>query len=131
MDSGSTPHLVNSIKNITNIQEVKDIANTRNKKTMTGYILFDWERYHKRDGILYSMTCNNKLHMMDLSVTISSVTHVIIRGLKITPEKEIIELNKNTNTLLFEDQKYHGNGDGYLLSTRLYATPQNYGIIDI
>ena len=35
-DSGSTSHMVNSLKNITNIKELKMVVKTGNKKRMTG-----------------------------------------------------------------------------------------------
>ena len=35
-DSGSTSHMVNSLKSMTNLREVKTVVKTGNKKTVTG-----------------------------------------------------------------------------------------------
>ena len=35
-DSGSMPHMVNRLKNMTNPRELKTVVNTENNKTMMG-----------------------------------------------------------------------------------------------
>ena len=49
-DSGYTSQMVNSLKNMTNLRELKTLVKTGNKKTMTGFLQGDWKGYQKRDG---------------------------------------------------------------------------------
>ena len=44
-DSVSTSHMVKSLKNIKNLQEVKTVVKTGKNKTMTGSIQGDWNGY--------------------------------------------------------------------------------------
>ena len=53
-ESGSTSNMVNSLKNMTNLQEVKTLVNTGNKKTMTGLLKGDWKGYQKE---MVNSTC--------------------------------------------------------------------------
>ena len=42
-DSGSTAHMVNRLKNMTNLREIKTVFNTGNKKMMTVSLRGDWK----------------------------------------------------------------------------------------
>ena len=53
------------------------------------------------------------------------MTRALTKGLNVTIEKESIVLKKNATTLKFEGRLYHGNGDGYLLDARIYASPND------
>ena len=55
-DSRSTSHMVNSLKNMTNLQEVKTVVKKGNKKTMTGSFWGDLKGYEKRDDKFYPVT---------------------------------------------------------------------------
>ena len=74
-DSGSTSHMVNSLKNMANIREVNTVGKTGNKKIMMGSLQRDWKRYHKRYGKIYTVTCTDTVYIPDLSVNIFSVAH--------------------------------------------------------
>ena len=51
----------------------------------------------------------------------------LTKGFNVTPEKESLVLKKNATIRKFEECLYHGNGDGYLLAARLYASPYEAG----
>ena len=70
-DSGYTSHMMNSLKNMTNLREVKTSVKTGNKKTITGSLQGNWKLYQKIYGRLYSALCNNTAYIPDLSVDIS------------------------------------------------------------
>ena len=46
-----------------------------------------------------------------------------------TSEKESLVLKKNATILKFEERLDHGNGNGYLLSARIYASLNDAGKI--
>ena len=47
-ESGFTSHMVNSLKNMTNLRELKTVFNTANKKMMMGSFRGGWKGYQKR-----------------------------------------------------------------------------------
>ena len=69
-DSGLTSHIINSLRNMTNIWEVKTAVKTVNKKTTTGSLWGYWKGYHKRDSKSYLVTCNDTAYITNLTVNI-------------------------------------------------------------
>ena len=78
-DSRFMSPMVNSLRNITNLRELKTVVKTGNKKMMTGFLRVDWKGYHKRDGKLYLVACNDTAYIPDLGVNIFNVTHVFTK----------------------------------------------------
>ena len=108
-----------------NLIEVKTVVNTGNNKTMMGLLWGYWKGYQKRDGKFYQVTCTNTAYIPDLSVNIFSVTRALNKGFNVKSDKESLVLNKNTTILKFEDRLDHVNGGGYLLTARLYTSPND------
>ena len=86
-ESGATSYMVNSLKNITNLREVKTVVKTGNDKMMRGSLQSDWKGYQKRDGKFYPVTCTDTAYILDLSVNIFSVTRVLTNELNVKSEK--------------------------------------------
>ena len=126
-ESGSTSHMVNSLKNMTNLQELTTLVKTRNKKTTTELLQDNWKGYQKIDGKNYLVMSTDTAYMPDLSANIFSMPHTLTKGFNKIPEKEILVLKKNATILKFEEHLYHGNGYVYLFSARLYASLNDTG----
>ena len=87
VDSVSTLHMVNSLKYMTNLWEVKIESKTGNKKKLTGYLSGDCKRYQKIYVRFYPVMCTDTTYIPDLSVNIFSVMHVLTKGFNVTSEK--------------------------------------------
>ena len=86
-DSGSTAHMVNRLKNMTNLREIKTVFNTGNRKMMTVLLRGDWKGYHKINDKFYPVTCNDTAYIPGLSVDIFSVMRALTKGFNIVSEK--------------------------------------------
>ena len=82
-DSGSTSHMVNNLKNMTN----KKIVKTGNNKTMMGLLRGDWKVYKKINGTFYPVTCTDTSYIPDLSVNIFSGTRALTIEFNVMSEK--------------------------------------------
>ena len=69
--SGSTSYMVNSQENMTNLQEVRTVIKTVNKKTMMGFLNENCKGYQKINGKFYPVTCTNTEHIPYLSAILS------------------------------------------------------------
>ena len=78
---------MNSLKNTTNIREVKTLVNTGNKKTVMASLQGNWKIYQKRDGKLYLVTCTDTAYILDLSLNIFRVTRALTKSFNLTSEK--------------------------------------------
>ena len=72
---------------MTNLQEVKTVAKTVNKKTVMSFLRGDCKGYHKIDGKFYPLTCTDTAYIPDLSVNVFSVTRVLTKGFNVMSEK--------------------------------------------
>ena len=126
-DSGSTSHRINSLKFMTNLQELKMVVKTGNKKTMMVSLRDGWKGYQKIDGKFYLVTFTDTAYIPYLSVNVFRMNRSLTKGSNMKSEKEILSLKKNATILKFEERLDHGNCDGCLLVTRLYAIPNDSG----
>ena len=115
--------MVNSLKNTTNLREVKTVVKTGINKTMTGLLRGDWKGLQKRDRKFYLVTSTDTAYIPYLSVNIFSMTRALTKGFNVMSEKENFELKKNATILKFEERLYNGNGNGYILAARVYTSP--------
>ena len=67
--------------------------------------------------------CTDTAYIPDISVNIFSVTRALTKIFNVMSEKESLVLKKNATILKFEERLDHGNGGGYILAARLYASP--------
>ena len=81
-DSGYMSHMVNSLKNMTNLQEVKIVVKKGNKKTIIGSLQVKWKGYQERAGRLYLVMYMGTSYIPGLSVNISSVVLTMKNYLK-------------------------------------------------
>ena len=71
------------------------------------------------------MKCTDTAYISDLSVKSFSVTHALTKVFNVVSEKESLVIEKNATILKFEECTDYGNGNGCLLSARLYTKPNN------
>ena len=58
---------------MTNLQELKTVANTGNNKMIMGSLLGDWKGYHKIDGKFYPVIYTDTAYRPYFSVNLLSV----------------------------------------------------------
>ena len=87
-DSGYRSHMVNRLKNMMNLRELKTMVKIQNKKTMTGLIWGNWKGCQKRDGKIYLVMCHDTSYILYLRVNILSVTCALTKVFNVTPEKK-------------------------------------------
>ena len=76
--------MLNSLDNMTKLQEVKKVLKTGNRRTMTGFLQGDRNEYHKIDGKFYLVMCTDTAYIPDLSVNIFSVMRALTKGFNVT-----------------------------------------------
>ena len=82
-DSGSMSHMVNSLKNMTKLQELKIVVKKENKKVIMGSLQGYWKEYQEIYCELYPVTCIDTAYIPALSVNIFSVTHTLTKGFNV------------------------------------------------
>ena len=82
-------HILWTAWKIINLQEVKGVVKTGNKKMMAGLLPCAWNGYQKRYGKLYPVTCTDTAYMPDLSINIFSVTGELTKLLNVRLEKKV------------------------------------------
>ena len=107
--------MVNGLRNMKNLREVEKVVKKGKNKQLQDHF-----EETGRD------TRKNMADLPNLSVNIFSMTRALTKGFNLTPQKESLILKKNTIIMKLEEHLYHGNGDGYILATGIYAIPDDY-----